>query len=271
MKQSLQASNSTEYLYTGTQPRSDFFVPLMLLSLILFGGSGWYMRTHNPPPVSIPEQLSKMQETRFIMDEPKPAPKIEKPRPIVEKKIEPPIPQEPIDLTKQPLLNQPENDIIDNPAPPPPDQKPVRRVYGLKRVYSTGIGASGSMSDAVIGKIGNTLNTNVDTITATANDLKSAPVSITTITTPPRTKHTIKPEYTKEMLDNRIEGVVRVKVLIDIDGKVKRLIFLDDLGFGSREKVTEAVLQWLFEPALIGSQPVSTWIPLTVRFELQNG
>ena len=241
----------------------------MLLSLLFFGWSGWYMHTHNPPPISIPEQLSKIQQTRFIMDEPKAAPKIEKPRPPVEKKVEAPLPQEPIDLTKQPLMNQPKNEIIEDPTPQV--QRPVRRVYGLKKVYSTGIGASGNASDAVIGKLGNTLDTDIDTITATDSDLKAPPVSITTLTTAPRPKSVVKPEYTKEMLDNKVEGVVRVKVLVDIDGRVKQAIVLDDLGFGTKQKVAEACFKMMFDPGLVGDKPVSVWTMIKFRFEMLNG
>jgi hypothetical protein len=270
-RQSTQVSeNSALRHYRHAGARFDFFSPIMLLSLFFFGWSGWYMHTHNPPPISIPEQLSRMQQTQFIIDEPKPVPKIEKPRPVVEKKVEQPLPQEPIDLTKNPILNQPKDDIVDNPVPQQ-QQKPVRRVYGLKKVYSTGIGASGNASDAVIGKLGNTLDTDIDTITATESDLKSPPVSITTLTTPPRQKTVVKPEYTKEMLENKIEGVVRVKVLIDIDGKVKQAIVLDDLGFGTKEAVAKACFASLFVPGFVGDRPVSVWIQLKFRFEMLNG
>ena len=249
----------------------DFFVPVMTVMVLLFGAAGLYLRTHNPPPVSIAQQMARIPQTRFIINEPKPVPKIEKPKPVpkVEKK-ELPLPEEPIDLTKKPLLDQ-EKDEIDEQPPPEQVKKPLRRVYGLKKVYSTGIGAGGSAADAIIGKRGNTLNTDIDTITATESDLKSAPVSITRVSTPPRTKNMVKPEYTKEMLENRIEGVVRVKILVDIDGKVKQAIVLDDLGYGSREKVAEACFKSLFEPARIGDDPVSTWIMLRIRFEMLQG
>ena len=73
------------------------------------------------------------------------------------------------------------------------------------------------------------------------------------------------------MLENRVEGVVRVKVLVDIDGKVKQAVVLDDLGFGSKEKVAEACFKMLFEPALRGNEPVSVWIMIKFRFEMLDG
>ena len=78
----------------------------------------------------------------------------------------------------------------------------------------------------------------------------------------------VRPEYTKEMIEKRIEGVVRAKVLIDIDGKVKQVVVLDDLGYGSKEKVYEACLKLVFEPALESSTPYAVWLLIRFRFEL---
>jgi protein TonB len=251
----------------------DFFFPVMMVSILVFGGIGLYLRVNNPPPETVVEQMSRMQQTRFIIEEPKPVPNIEKPKPKPKPKVkkeEAVIPEEPIDLTKKPLLDQ-KKDEIDELPPPEEVKKPPRRVYGLKKVYSTGIGASGSAADAIIGKRGNTLNTDIDTISATESDLKSPPVSITRVTSPPRPKTQVKPEYTKEMLENRVEGVVRVKVLVDIDGRVKQAIVLDDLGYGSKEKVAEACFKMVFEPGRIGEEPVSTWIMMRFRFKMLQG
>ncbi|MBN1306869.1 MAG: energy transducer TonB [Chitinispirillaceae bacterium] len=247
----------------------DFFMPVMAASLLFFGAAGYYLHTHNPPPATIAEQISRLQQTRFIIEKRKPEPRIEKPKQPAEKKEEA-VAEEPIDLTKKPLLKQEKDDIVETP-PQEQVKRPPRRVYGLKKVYSTGIGASGSAADAIIGKRGNTLDTDIDTITATESDLRAAPVSITTVTSQPRIKSQVKPEYTKEMLENSVEGVVRVKVLVDIDGKVKQAVVLDDLGYGSKEKVAEACFKMLFAPAFRGEEPVSVWIMIKFRFKMLDG
>lgn len=256
--------------YTGEPGRSgggDFFSPILLLMLIFAGGVGWYLKVHNPPPETIDERIARMQ-TEFIIEEkpvvkepvkPKPVPKPEEKKPEIEK------PKEPVDLTEKPLLNQKQDEIV---KPQTELPKPVRRVYGLKRVYSTGFGASGDASDAVIGKLGNTLNTEIDTFTATHEELKGSLVSITTVTSQPKLKVNAKPEYTKEMLDNKIEGFVKAKILVDIDGKVKKVVVMDDLGFGSREKVYEACLRLLFEPAYVGEDAVASWITIRFNFKI---
>jgi len=271
MQKSPRKEGDAVFAYYGREERErgDFFLPVMLLSLLFFGAGGYYLRTNNPPPQTIIEQISQARQTRFIIDEPKPQPKVEKPKPPPLEEKKEVVKEEPVDLTEEPLLNQQKDEIVEE--TPPPEVKPVRRVYGLKKVYSMGIGASGSAADAIIGKRGNTLDTGIDTVTATDADLKGTPVSITTVTVQPRVKKQIKPEYTKEMIQNRVEGVVRVKVMVDIDGRVKRAIVLDDLGYGSKEKVAEACFRMLFEPAMRGEEPVSTWILIKFRFEMLEG
>jgi len=245
--------------------KQEFFTPVLIVMLLLAAGTGWYLKVNNPPPVSIEERMSQIQ-TEFIIEE-KPVVKEEKPKPVPkEKKVEIEKPKDPIDLTEKPVLNQKQDDIVKPPTEEQP--KPVRRVYGLKRVYSTGFGASGDASDAVIGKLGNTLSTEIDTFTATNEDLKGTLVSITTVTSQPKLKVNSKPEYTKEMLENKIEGFVKAKILVDIDGKVKKVVVIDDLGFGSKGKVYEACLKLLFEPAYVGTDAVASWIMIKFNFKI---
>jgi TonB family protein len=254
------APKSAHYLIPETPSGIDLFMPIMTVTLLCFGVIGYYLRTHNPPPESLLDDAPIVQQAHFIIEEKKPAPMIEKPK-LEEKK------EAPIDLTEKPLLAQEKNET----AEPPPvlEQKPpVRKVYGLRKVYSTGIGASGGMSDAIVGKLGNTLETSFDTIKATNNDLSGTPVSITTVTSFPKLKNTIRPEYTKEMLENRVEGTVRVKILVDADGRVKQVIVLDDLGFGVKEEAAKACFKMEFDPALTGNSPVPTWIMIRIHFKM---
>jgi outer membrane biosynthesis protein TonB len=144
----------------------------------------------------------------------------------------------------------------------------VRRVYGLRKVYSTGIGAGGAASDAVIGKLGNTLATDIDTFTVTKEEVKGPVAPITAVQSFPKLKTSVTPEYTKEMIENKVQGVIRVNILVGDDGRVLKAIVLNDLGFGSKQKVLEACAKLLFEPSLLNNQPVATWITFSFRFEL---
>jgi hypothetical protein len=235
------------------------FPAILTLTLALFLLFGVFLKTIKPLQQEFYEKITQIQ-TRFIFEEKKAEEK------KVEKKPEKPAAKkEPVDLTKEPQLAQKEDDIAKQPPKEPPK---ARRVYGLRKVYSTGLGAGGSMADAVIGKLGNTLNKDVDTLTARPRDLKGEVVSVTTITSAPAFRKRVKPEYTKEMLDNKVEGVVKVKVLVDIDGRVKQAIALDDLGFGSADLAVKACYQMEFEPARRGDEAVAVWIIVPIRFVL---
>jgi len=251
--------------------KRDYFTIIVVVSLLLFGYGGYYLHRNIPPVKTLEEKITQITTSFIIQEKPK-----EIVRVVKEKKkeeIAPPkpveIPKEPVDLTKNPVLEQKQNDIVE-PQPQTEPPKVVRRVYGLKRVYSTGLGSGGSASDAVIGKLGNTLNVPIDTFTVTKEELKGQLVSVTTITSTPKLKNIVKPEYTPEMTENRVEGVVKVRVLVDIDGKVKKAIVLNDLGYGTKESVYNACLQLEFEPATINGTPCAVWIIIPFTFRMLN-
>jgi outer membrane biosynthesis protein TonB len=214
----------------------------------------------------------------FVMEEQKPKvkekePEKPKPKPVEKKKVEEVIP---VDLTKTP---EPVKEEVREEPPPKPPPKPARQVYGLKKVYSQGLGASGDVGDAIVGKLGNTINKEYDTLTASAADLKgrpgqgeAAPVSsAASVTKYPRLKagfRSMKPQYSKEMLQNRAEGPVKAKLLIAADGTVKQVEILSDIGYDSAELARAFLMTLQFEPAMRGEQAVSVWIPFTIRFEL---
>jgi outer membrane biosynthesis protein TonB len=51
-----------------------------------------------------------------------------------------------------------------------------------------------------------------------------------------------------------------------VDGKVKDVRILNDLGYGTKESAEKAFRQWLFEPAKKGDMPVAVWISFSIRF-----
>jgi periplasmic protein TonB len=237
------------------------FGVIFALTLAFFLGAGLYLKNVKPLPVKeFDETRTEMIKTQFLVQQQKKPPP-PKPKAPSEKKTEP---KEPVDLTKAPLLNQKSDFTAPQTAQAAPQV--ARPVYGLRRVFSTGFGAGGSVADAVIGKRGNTLDKDIDTLTPAPKDMKGQLVSITTVSTAPRLKHTVKPEYTKEMIAAKVEGVIKAELLIDIDGRVKEIRILNDLGFGTRERARDAFLQWLFDPAMRDGKPVATWIPTSITF-----
>ena len=238
------------------------FKAVFVVVLSLFIGLGLYLNGIEPPVQQIAEKIDRIK-TQFLIEEKKVVKEEPKPK---KKKIKKKKPEKPIDLTKKPIMKQKIDDIKPTVTT---TRKKVRRVYGLKRVYSKGIGAGGSLANAVVGKLGNTLEKDIDTVTATKEEIiKGEVVSTTTVTTAPRFKKRVKPEYTQEMLDNEVEGVIKVKVLVDVDGKIKKAIAFNDLGFGSKEIAVKACFKMLFEPAKRGDVPVAVWIIIPIKFVL---
>ncbi|MBD3317748.1 MAG: TonB family protein [Chitinivibrionales bacterium] len=232
-------------------------LPLVVGSFIALG---LHMNTISPRIERVVAKARQMR-TQFIVTRPEPK-KIAPPKPV-QRPPKTAVAEKPLDLTDKPILAQ----KTDEKAPPQPvSKKKVRRVYGLRKVYSRGIGEGGSLADAVIGKQGNTLNTALDTLTATEDDIKGRLVSTSTVTRGPKYKKRAKPEYTPDMLDNKIEGVVKIRALIDVDGKVKKALALNDLGFDAANQALKATLEMEFEPAMREEEPVAVWIVIPIRF-----
>jgi protein TonB len=239
---------------TNTSLVDRIYVVVVVACLAFFMGSAAYLHTVK----LLPEPIEKTVEAiraRFVIEE-KPAvrkiePKREKPKPL--------------DLTEKPLLAQKEDVVAEAPKP---SAQVARPVFGLRRVFATGLGTQGGMSDAVIGKLGNTINKDFDTLTATPRDVKGQVVSVTTITSAPTIKKVVKPDYTREMVENKVEGVIRVKVLVDVDGRIKKAIPLNDLGFGTAALAVKVCNEMEFEPAKRGEEAVAVWIIIPIRFVL---
>jgi len=249
---------STLQVQTGIGLQRFTFV----ITLLLFIAAGLYLKTVKPIEKHESESLAQPIETHFTILEKKVPAKTEPAKKIIVQAKS----AEPIDLTHTPVIKQKTDEVTEQPKTP--DAPVVRRVYGLRRVYSTGIGAGGTAEDAVIGKQGNSLNTPIDTLTATQKELHGALVPLSTVTSLPRLKKTIKPEYSEEMLDAKVQGAIKVVLLVDVDGKVKEVKILNDLGHGTIEKVRIACLQFVFDPAMRGKEPVAVWIAYTIQFVL---
>ncbi len=253
---------SVEQQFFVDRRRHSHFLPILLIVLILFAGFGYYLSTVKILPKPIAKVMRQI-ETSFTINAPKKPepvkPKVEKPKPIAPKVY---------DLTKPVELKAKEDKIVK------PDEKPApRQVYGVKQVYSKGLGAGGSMSDAVVGKLGNTVNKDFDDIKATKKDLKGngdikgEVVSTVTVTQAPAFRKRVQAEVTPEIKASGITGVIKVKILVDIDGLVKEAIVQNDLGSGTAESALKACLQMEFTPAMKGETPVAVWIIIPVKFE----
>lgn len=81
-----------------------------------------------------------------------------------------------------------------------------------------------------------------------------------------------QPDYPAREQRRGVEGVVKVRVLIGTDGRVKavELVSSDSPGF-FEETRRRALAKWRFRPATCGGVPEESWKVMTVRFEIRNG
>ena len=78
----------------------------------------------------------------------------------------------------------------------------------------------------------------------------------------------VRPDYTQAARDARVEGRVRVELMIDENGTVTSARVLNGLGYGLDEAAIEAVKKMRFRPGTLCSKPVATPFIMAVRFLL---
>ena len=78
-----------------------------------------------------------------------------------------------------------------------------------------------------------------------------------------------QPRYTEEARKSKIQGTVLVRVLVGIDGTVKKVVVTRGLPDGLSEKAIEAAYQLKFKPATKNGQPVASWVNAEVEFNLR--
>ena len=78
-----------------------------------------------------------------------------------------------------------------------------------------------------------------------------------------------RPEYTTLARKNGVQGIIRVRALIGVDGKVKDVRLLGHLADGLDNEAVKAVRKMRFKPATKAGQNVEVWQMLEVEFNLR--
>jgi TonB family protein len=94
--------------------------------------------------------------------------------------------------------------------------------------------------------------------------------SARTVDSKPRALNAPRPNYTEVARHNGIEGTVLCRVLIGLDGKVKRATIARGLPDGLNDEALRAVYQLKFKPAMKDGQPVAYWQAVAVEFNLRE-
>ena len=109
-------------------------------------------------------------------------------------------------------------------------------------------------------------NTGTPTPAGTASQPAS---SFKDIDTRPVAINRPRPEYTTLARKNGVQGIIRVRALIGVDGKVKDVRLLGHLPDGLDNEAVKAVRRMRFKPATKAGQNVEFWQMLEVEFNLR--
>jgi protein TonB len=79
----------------------------------------------------------------------------------------------------------------------------------------------------------------------------------------------VKPAYPPLAYQNRIEGRVKVRILVDEDGLVRDALIMESSNEIFNEEAVAAVKQWNFKPAILNKKPVKFWYNAPIVFKLE--
>lgn len=85
----------------------------------------------------------------------------------------------------------------------------------------------------------------------------------------PRPVNMPRPNYTEEAREHKVKGVVSLRLLIDNEGRVKRVRILRGLPYGLSQEARRSAYQIRFNPAMKDGQPVEARIPVDIEFNLK--
>ncbi len=88
--------------------------------------------------------------------------------------------------------------------------------------------------------------------------------------TPPRPLKRVDPQYDESARAERIEGTVKLKVVISREGIPVRFEVLESLDPRLDPKAIAAARQWRFEPARLEGKPVAFQVALHLQFRLRH-
>jgi protein TonB len=80
----------------------------------------------------------------------------------------------------------------------------------------------------------------------------------------------IEPKYPEIALRAGLEGTVYVKMWVDKEGKVRKVVILKSDAEIFNQPSQDAAMQWVYTPALMQKGPVSVWVAVPFKFRLSN-
>ena len=86
----------------------------------------------------------------------------------------------------------------------------------------------------------------------------------------PKVIQRASPEYTQEATNARLEGVVVLRTVIDVEGRPTEIKVAKGLGKGLDEKAIECLTKWRFRPATQYGAAIPAKAAVEIRFRLPD-
>jgi len=96
------------------------------------------------------------------------------------------------------------------------------------------------------------------------------PEPFTFVQEPPVPVRSVTPEYPRAARAAGIEGDVFVSMLVDREGRVKKVKLIRSTNEVFNENVFTAAREWIFKPGENGNGPVPAWVSVPFRFRLKR-
>lgn len=81
--------------------------------------------------------------------------------------------------------------------------------------------------------------------------------------------HDVLPTYFQIARQNRVEGELALRAVIDKTGAVSRVCITEALGAGLDDMMVDTVRQWKYKPYTLNGQPIEVQTTVTTRFGLR--
>jgi TonB family protein len=87
----------------------------------------------------------------------------------------------------------------------------------------------------------------------------------------PKVVRQVKPQYTQEAMQQRIEGTTLLECVVRADGAVADIRVIESLDstYGLDEQAVKALRQWEFSPGTLDGKPVAVRVHVVMSFTLK--
>lgn len=85
----------------------------------------------------------------------------------------------------------------------------------------------------------------------------------------PSIVYQVQPRYTEAAKKIKLQGTVRLKLVVDADGAARDIVVVKGVGSGLEQSAVEALKQWRFKPGTREGKPVAVAARIDVNFRLR--